>query len=1813
MNRYIHFAYLMLLALVVFSCGGPDSAVLRVTTDLPSGIIGRDAVIPVAFSRGVVPQDSVNQWTSTPYITFTPEIPGKFVWEDTTHLVFSPDGQLPGDARFTARLNTALLTQLAGAKEFDGPKEFSFATESFALKTAEFFYDRIGERREIGIRANLEFTYAVDAQDIPGKIKVTVDNAPLSISSVATTGQSKVIALEIGTVTQLDRERVIAVTFADDLTSPETQTRIRAAEPFAYKMPPLGELKILGHECGSDGTNGWIKIRTSQEVDAEVARSAVSLEPSRKYTIRNDGDGFTLLGAFEPGAAFRLKVKSGMVSVLGGKTQNPYEADLLMGNIAPSFGFASAGGMYMMLGGNKTIELKTVNLPRLAVRVSQIFQNNLVFFLDGGRFYDYSYYGDYGDEEEGGQSWVRKYRYHVGNYGRQLSYDTLAIASPPNREVITQLSLAPYLNTGYKGFYLVEIADPEEAWRSTAKLISISDIGLIVKAGRDEVTVFATNLQTTGSMADVTVTLVSTNNQVIATGKTDGTGVMRFSGLADRMQDFPLKLVTAEAETDFNFINLDDYRVETSRYDVAGRRDVGGPYDALLYGDRTIYRPGERMVVSGVVRNLTQPVPAALPVRLKLFSPRGSLLQETQHLLNAEGSFETSVTTTTSSTTGEYRYELYTGSNVFLTSYKVSVEDFVPDRLRVNLAPSAETAKPGETIRYTMQALNFFGPPAAGRSWEFEGVLTVVPYSSKRYPDFRFWDDAARDAVGDPFVATGRTDEEGRAVVEYTIPAGATTTGILRARGRIGVFDESGRPVYQIAQTLVYPKPYLIGLRNLGAYYAAPNTPQKIQIVAVDGADRPLKGFTARIDLVRYEWHSILRQHPQTKTLRYVSERRELSVRSDRITLGEGPYDYTYSVPRSGEYALRVSKDGESGYNQVLFYSYSWGTSDVTSFEVDPEARVDIVLDKKVYAPGDKARILFQTPFSGKMLVTVERNRLFSHQYLDVVNNAASMELEIENQYLPTVYVSAVLFRKITDLSIPLLAGHGFAPLMVERKSNKLDVQIRAPEKIRPRTKQTVTVAVPGESGVMLTLAAVDEGICQVKNYKTPDPYAYFYARKALETETFDFFKHLLPELEKSGTKSSTGGGEAEMGKRTNPLGVQRFKPLALWSGIVRTNGSGEVTVPLDIPEFSGELRLMAFAYKGDRFGSAERAMKIADPVVITPALPRFASPGDQFVMPLTAFNTTTTPTTLLFDVTTGGSLTAAQKNPELEVGANEERFVPVQLTAGSEIGKATVKIKTKAFGEIVESTTDIPVRPIAPFGADVQAGYVEGGGSVTHEVPDVYLRSGRRAYVALSPFPVSSFARELKHLLGYPHGCLEQTVSKAFPQIYLRDIASVLAPTALAGGSPTYYVNEAITKAAGMQLHDGSFAYWPGGTESNDWTTVYATHFLFEARKAGYAVMDGTLNAAFGALARIARDKKTEDYTYTEANRTVVRRSAAKSSLYALYVLALARKPEQSVMSFYRNERSLLTTDTRYLLAGAYALSGDRRAYADILPSQFAVDEPSRSNGGSFDSPVRSAAVMLNVLLESDLNSPHVPRLMEYLSKAYRRDVWYSTQDNAFTLLAFGKAARMAAATSVTGKITVGAQSLPYSGGTQRIDLEPYGKKVTIALQGTGRVYYTLVVEGIRTDGKVEMKDRNLQVRREVLTRGGSPANLSGLRQNDLLVVKLTLTSSVDRLDYVAVSDLLPAGFEIENPRLTETTAYPFIQNASTPEYMDIRDDRINLYTSFRGGKRQHLFYYAVRAVTAGEFVYPPVQAEAMYDAQYSSTSGLGKVQIAR
>ena len=329
-------------ALLLFSCSKREANLYQVTAAFPGGTIRTDSVLVTTFSRGIVGPESANVWMGTPFIEFTPPIAGKFIWQDSAVLVFSPDAPLPGDAKIRGKLNAALIEKYSGGKRFSGSDEFTFSTESFRLQSAEFFYDRLADRRTVGVKANLEFTYAVNPADAVKYLSVDVDGVRRTGATSPSTRSSRVIPVELGTVPEPEKEKILKVSFDPQLTSTETNTHIAMNEPFEFRLPGIGDLKIYGHEFGFDGSSGWITIRTSQEVDSASIRPFLTIDPDRPFTIQGDRQSFTLRGRFDPGMRLHLMIRKGLESLLGAKLQNDYEADVVIGNIKPSFGFASA-------------------------------------------------------------------------------------------------------------------------------------------------------------------------------------------------------------------------------------------------------------------------------------------------------------------------------------------------------------------------------------------------------------------------------------------------------------------------------------------------------------------------------------------------------------------------------------------------------------------------------------------------------------------------------------------------------------------------------------------------------------------------------------------------------------------------------------------------------------------------------------------------------------------------------------------------------------------------------------------------------------------------------------------------------------------------------------------------------------------------------------------------------------------------------------------------------------------------------------------------------------------------------------------------------------------------------------------------------------------------------------------------------------------------------------------------------------------------------------------------------------------------------
>ncbi len=589
--------------------------------------------------------------------------------------------------------------------------------------------------------------------------------------------------------------------------------------------------------------------------------------------------------------------------------------------------------------------------------------------------------------------------------------------------------------------------------------------------------------------------------------------------------------------------------------------------------------------------------------------------------LNEQGSFELSFALPQFAQTGGYSADVYTGDKQLIGSYKFSVEEFVPDKIRVNVKADKEKTKPGDRVQFDVAAEFLFGAPAAEMRYETDIQLNHKSFSSKNFPGFIFSHSSIKNSKIDNTFLEGQLDNKGKTKINYQIPSGIQSNGVIVGTAYVSIFDLTGRTVTRSASFDVYPKDYFIGIKSTDYYYGV-NQNINFNLITVDKDDKQMNNFSATAKLVRYEWQTVLKKDYNNRYY-YTSEQKEINEWEKDVMIN-GLTNFNFMVSKSGKYELRISKKGSREYEKNIFYAYGWGSSTAGSFEVDKEGRVEIVFDKEKYEPGEKAKVLFTCPFSGKLLVTLERGSVYSYQHIEVNTRSAELELFLNDELMPNVYVTATLFKKHSkDDTAPFLVGHGFASMKVVKNKNKLPVSISAPQKIKPKTTQQITIKTEAQKNIYVTVAAVDEGILQITNFATPDPFGFMYAKRPLMVKSYDLYKLLLPEIVK--ISSSTGGGDMEkqLQKRTNPISVKRFKLLSYWSGIKKTNSDGVVSVFLNIPQFNGEVRLMAVAYTDSRFGSAEQRMKVADDLIIEPQVPRFLAVNDSLVTPVSIVNTT--------------------------------------------------------------------------------------------------------------------------------------------------------------------------------------------------------------------------------------------------------------------------------------------------------------------------------------------------------------------------------------------------------------------------------------------------------------------------------------------------------------------------------------------------------------------------------------------------------------
>jgi uncharacterized protein YfaS (alpha-2-macroglobulin family) len=1785
-----------LTGFVFLSCNRfytPENAVRCVLTNFEEEIENNQNLV-FTFNKELLKNDSlVDNWLDDDLIKISPNVPGRCKWTSTRELVFSPLEGFPDATDFKISLSDKITKNAVQPYSLLGTIEYNVHTSYLTLINSHSYWRAAkSDASKIELQTDIKFNIPVNPKKAADLIEATIngEKTDFKIINSRTSKTLSIVFAAPKTTDETARVKVVLKKIGKSMKEEEFTEK--------SSVPAVQKLALEDPETIHDGVTGSVFIATSQPVSSGKLKEAIQIEPAVNFNVSADDKGILITSEeFSPDDSYEVYVTRNVIGIFGGKLNSDYSEDVSFGEIAPQIKFENTKAGYLGSKGSKNVSILMTQTEKVKVTVYKVFQNNIYAFTNRGSEWGYS---DEYDET------TNNYTYHDFQYYETSGFGEKLFEKNYKNGDLKDYGHAKLLNIDFedklkefKGIYVVKVEDNDRVWLQDSKIIALSDIGLIVKQDKKSVHVFANSILNTEPLKDIEVTVISTSNQELGKIKTDKTGYATYE-IPDAYKDFQLGMITAmSSDSDFNYVLYNNTHVDNTRFDVGGKRLNAANYDAYIYGERSIYRPGEVIHLNTIIRTNDWNLPGEMPVKAKLLLPSGKEFKVFKNVLDTQGAFETTIPLNANAVTGVYSFQVLTGNDVLLASKAIMIEEFMPDRIKVDIKTDKADYKPAEKVQAIFNATNYFGPPAANRNYEVNFSLEKNTFSAKEFEQFNF--SVSKYAEYLSVVRNGQTDASGNGVEAFDIPVEYRETGLLKGRILATVFDETGRPVNRVKTFDVFTQDFFFGVQTDKDFFSTKQL-IKIPVIALDKKGNPLTTQSAHVQIIRRKWETVLQK--SDGQLKYVSQKKEEVIENKYITIRGVSSHYAFTAKESGDYEFRIGGPNSDSYVSYYFYAYGWGDTYSSSFEVNNEGKIDITLDKDKYLVGDKAKVLLKMPFDGKVLVTVERDKVMEHFYLKSDNKSASFNLKLEDNHVPNVYISATLIKPNTNDGMPLTVAYGYAPVVVENPDNKIAIDLQCVSETRSKTKQTIKIK--SKPNTEMTIAVVDEGILALNNQKSPDPYAYFYTKRALEVEMYNIYPYLFPEV------TSLGGGFDDIGKRVNPLTNKRVKLVSNWSGIISTNTFGNAEYTFDIPQFSGSLRVMAVAWDGKKFGAAEKIIQVADPIVISAGIPRFTAPNDVLTVPVTISNTTKNKSQATISLKAEGVLQTNTANTfTVEIAANSEQQIDAQILTKNATGEGKIIIRVKAFNETFSDTTYLTSRPNATFQKISGTGTISGGqkGTISFASTSSLLSPKRKLIISNSP--LVQFSKNLSALVNYPYGCAEQTISAAFPQLYYSDLAKNLNNTTVLNRSAVNNVQAAIDRLQSMQLSNGALSYWQGGGSESWWATIYAAHFLQEAEKAGYSVNQGILSKMYGYLNARLKTKELEFMYYPDGSKKEVVKTEIP---YSLYVLALADELKLSNLNYYKSNPELLTQSGRYLIASAFALSGDKKKFYQMLPKGYISEKTDPAFNGNFYSDFRDMALVLNTLLEADPKNLQINYMAKQVAHQLLNRQYLNTQENVFGFLAMGKIARAANKGNATATVVSNGKTIGAFDGKNELILS--GKtlsanSLSINTGGSGKVYYFWEMEGIPTTGSNKEEDNFLEVRRKYLDRNGKEIK-AAFFQNDLVAVEIAIRSTNGiNVPNVAITDLFPSGFEIENARITEIPQLAWLKPDALPEYKDIRDDRINLIVT--ATPKITKYHYLCRAVSLGTFSVGPVGADAMYRGEYHSYHGARTITVSR
>lgn len=1322
------------------------------------------------------------------------------------------------------------------------------------------------------------------------------------------------------------------------------------------------------------------------------------------------------------------------------------------------------------------------------------------------------------------------------------------------------------------------------------KNVLATNLGLVAMLGQDnDMTVLVHNIQNTEPERGVTVTAYNYQHQALASGTTNDKGQVRLDLSSGR----PFYLIASQG-TQRSYLRVDNgSALSLSSFDVSGEVVQKG-IKGFIYGERGVWRPGDTLHLGFMLNDRAKQLPAEHPVVMELYNPLGQMYARKTQTRGELGLYVFDFVTEADAPTGAWNVKAQVGGVSF--SKRLRIESIKPNRLKIALSMPEKTLLRGEPMDARLHVEWLQGAIARNLKYDIQGTFIATPTTFEGYKGFYFDDPSRVFNTEESKLISGVTNERGDATVQARFELGSTAPGMLLANLVTRVYEESGDFSIDADRMLYSPYRRYAGLKSPQKDKEQLNTGTNYtyEVASVDYLGKPQANTELDVKVYKVYWYWWWDSN-SSGLANYVSDSYNKPVKTFTVrTDGDGRGTFQLSFPDKewGTYFISV-KDKESKHSTGVMSYFDWPYNEGRRNTDGSESAtmLSFKTDKDSYTPGEKMVVTFPSTKGSRAIISIENGvRVLSLTEHTCEDKQTTVRLDVTKDMQPNAYVYITLLQPhgITKNDLPIRL-YGVVPFTVTSPESHLTPVIQSPAELKPDASYTISVSEKNGKEMAYTLAIVDEGLLDLTRFRTPEPWKAFNAREALGVNTWDLYNYVVGAYGGRIEQLFSIGGDDALNKGPKAI-VNRFKPVVRFDGPFLLKKGKTARHTYQMPNYNGRVKIMVVAGNGEAYGHADKSVMVRKPVMLLGTLPRVIGVGEEMVVPATVFATEDGVGAVNVSIACSSNMEVvgeATRSLSFERKGDQQASFRIRVKKNPGIGKVTITATGKGDKSVYE--TELEIRTVRRPQVKVTAATMEAGKSWKETVAMPGATGTNQLTLEVSDIAPVNVSSRLSYLLGYPHGCLEQITSKGFPQLYISSFTDLPLQQAK---STEEAVKEVIRRLRSYQTVDGAFAYWPGGTSSNGWGTVYATHFLLEASKKGYLVPEAMKQSVLNNLRRVARNWKPVTSYYKDSEEA--------TQAYRLYVLALAGSPEMGAMNRLKEMKDL-TSMSRWSLASAYALVGREDVAQDLISKTTALPSGYSEYDETFGSDVRDQSIQLMTLCLLD-KGKEAATLVEELSKQLSSDDWLSTQSTAFALVALS---------DYLAKYRVdGAMDFTYACGGKdgqvKTDkniwsetlLDKAGTSASVELKNTGKstLFARIITEGIPEQGEEKAYANGVSLAVSYVDLNGSPVNVAQLEQGTNFSAVVTVKNPSARgYNNLVLSEIFPAGWEILNTRFLNESVTDSL--SAGVNYQDIRDDRVYSYIDRLPAGSQVTVKINLCAVYPGRFYLPPVYCEAMYD----------------